>query len=369
MGLYDRHPRVLRPEIEPGRRVLVISDIHANLPYFHGLLEKVGFCGTDLLILNGDFLEKGPESLRTLREIMALCERGNAFALMGNCDDWAAIFHENGSWAKNILSYMRWRKSGLLWDMALELGLDPAGIDDFEQFKALLALRFEKEFAFLESLPHAMEAGNFIFAHAAVTPGKALEAHSIGELVKCDAFYRLGYSFDKWVVVGHYPVMLYGKDIVSANPVIDRERHIASIDGGCVLKDDGQLNCLIIPDITGDTLDFAAYDPFPVRRVLQDQEGSDRSTYIRWGDSRVQVLQRGEEFSRCRHLRTGYELDILTKYLFTEEDITDCNDCTDYVLPLRAGDEVRVVEQTSRGWFVKHNGVSGWYFGALEDET
>ena len=264
---------------------------------------------------------------------------------------------------------MRWRKSGLLWDMALEMGLDPAGIEDFAAFKRLLAEHFRPEFAFLEALPHALEAGNFIFAHAAVFPGKPLEEHTIGELVKCDAFYRLGYSFDKWVVVGHYPVMLYGDDIVSANPIIDRKRHIASIDGGCVLKDDGQLNCLLIPDINGDALDFTAYDPFPVRRVLEAQAPSRRSAYIRWGDSSVQVLRRGEEFSRCRHVRTGYELDILTRYLFTGEEITDCNDCTDYVLPLQAGDLVRVVERTSRGYFVKHDGVSGWYFGKLEGET
>ena len=45
---------------------------------------------------------------------------------------------------------------------------------------------------------------------------------------------------------------------------------------------------------------------------------------------------------------------------------TDCNDCTDYVLPLEVGDEVSVVEITSEGYFVKHDGVSGWYFGELE---
>ena len=58
-------------------------------------------------------------------------------------------------------------------------------------------------------------------------------------------------------------------------------------------------------------------------------------------------------------------MDILTRYLFTDERVTDCNDCTDYVLPLEEGDAVRVVEETSRGWFVKHHGVSGWYFGEL----
>lgn len=38
---------------------------------------------------------------------------------------------------------------------------------------------------------------------------------------------------------GIYPVVLYGEDKVCANPIIDRQRHIASIDGACVLKDDG----------------------------------------------------------------------------------------------------------------------------------
>ena len=70
-------------------------------------------------------------------------------------------------------------------------------------------------------------------------------------------------------------------------------------------------------------------------------------------------------FSRCVHVRTGYELDILTKNLYGESGEVRCNDCTDYVLPLEAGDEVSVVETTSRGYFVKHNGVSGWYGGEL----
>ena len=110
MSMYDGPARVLRPEIEPGRRVLVVSDIHGNLSYFRGVLEKAGFGGDDLLIVDGDFLEKGAESLKTLREVMALCKSGRALALMGNCDDWAAVFTETtGRWADSILSYMRWR--------------------------------------------------------------------------------------------------------------------------------------------------------------------------------------------------------------------------------------------------------------------
>ena len=90
------------------------------------------------------------------------------------------------------------------------------------------------------------------------------------------------------------------------------------------------------------------------------------SYYIRWGDNEVQVLSRGEEFSHCRHIRTGYEMDILTKYLYSDEDICKINDSTDLVLELHPGDEVSVIEETSRGYFVKHKGTSGWYFGELE---
>ena len=36
------------------------------------------------------------------------------------------------------------------------------------------------------------------------------------------------------------------------------------------------------------------------------------------------------------------------------------------LLGKEVGDEVSVVETTSRGYLVKHEGVSGWYFGELE---
>ena len=60
-------------------------------------------------------------------------------------------------------------------------------------------------------------------------------------------------------------------------------------------------------------------------------------------------------------------MDILTKYLFEEKEITGCNDCTDYILPLKPGDRISIVERTSRGVLAKHNGVSGWYFGRLKE--
>ena len=365
--MIDETARVESLTLPAGRRILVISDIHGNLPWFEALLAQVGFSDRDELILDGDLLEKGPQSLALLHRAMRLGAAGNCHAVCGNCDDWYNIFRAGCTPEDDayFLRYIRWRRSGLLWDMCRELGLDPMALTDFTAVKPLLLEAYPAEWAFLRTLPHALETERFVFAHAGVTRGKPLRAHTRQELNRVDAFLRHAERGERWVVVGHWPVVLYGEDRVCANPIIDRERRVVSIDGGCVLKDDGQLNALLIPDKDSDDFTFSAYDAFPERTVLRDQAEGGRSYYIRWGDNRVQVLERGAEFSRCRHIRTGYEMEVLTRYLESEETVTGVNDCSDYVLPLRSGDRVRVVEETGRGYYVKHRGVSGWYYGEL----
>ncbi len=349
-----------------GRRIIAISDIHANMPYFRGLLEKINFSDSDELIIDGDFLEKGGQSLETLRFIMELAKRGNCRAVCGNCDTWSDIISaERRYWDTRIVQYMLERRGGLVWDMLTEMGLEISPQLDFPSIIPELAERFETEWSFLRSLPHVIETPHYIFVHGGIRPDEPIERQLGGDCMKFDAFMDRGYTFDKWVIVGHWPVMLYLPDRVCANPIIDRQHRVISIDGGCSLKDDGQLNALIIPCEGSEDFSFEAYDPFPVRRVKTAQRGSKRSYYIRWGDNDVQVLRRGEEFSLVRHVRTGYEMEILTKYLYSDGEFCKCNDSTDLVLELKAGDEVSVVEETSRGCLVKHRGTSGWYWGEL----
>ena len=362
-----RHARIEKLNIEPGRRILVISDIHANIPYFKGVLKQVNFSDDDVLIIDGDFLEKGEESLKLLRMLMEMSKRENVHLVCGNCDDWADMYLPDFriEICDYILKYIQYRKRSLLWDLCVEQGADPMALKDFRPMRELFRERYADIWEFLGGIPHAVDTGSFVFAHAGMTPGKALTEHSPAELDRVDALMKTDRCFDRWLVVGHWPVVLYGEDRVCANPIIDRNRKIISIDGGCSLKDDGQLNCLIIPDIGSEDFSFAAYDPFPTAVALEEQTEGQRSCYIRWGDSEVRVLKRGEEFSHCRHLRTGYEMDILTKYLLSDEEITGCNDSTDYILPVHAGDTLRIVEKTSRGVLAKRNGVSGWYAGKL----
>ena len=366
--------RIARAQLPESGRIIAISDIHGNLPYLRGLLDKLALTEEDTLVFCGDMVEKGPQSLATLRYIMDLAKKRRVLAVQGNCDCWQEEIYRPQHYTDGYLrryfasNGMGWGP-GLLAQMCEEIGFPLSPEPDIVAMRAAIAEHFRPELDFIDSLPHVLDTEHYTFVHGGLPEGDPAGWDG-WECMKNDDFLHQGRRFDKWVIVGHWPVVLYGGDITCADPLIDRESHIVSIDGGCVLKDDGQLNALIIPRNGSEDFGCVYYDPFPLRRVKTAQAASQRSAYIRWGDNVVEVLERGEEFSRCRHLRTGYELDILTKYLRTGPDGTvRCNDCTDYVLPLSPGDEVGVVETTSRGFLCKHNGVSGWYYGELEGQA
>lgn len=349
------------------RRVLVISDIHGNLPFLKGLLHKVGFCGDDILIILGDILEKSTGGLETLRYLMDLRKRYTIYFVQGNCDDVTLGFL-NGAWPDEIAA-----KYGGFWgekcawvSMAHQTGIDVSDPKDFGAARKAIEGAFPEELAFLRAMPTILLHQDYLFVHGGVPREDRLEELVARQCMKNDNFLSQGRTFRRWVVVGHWPVTLYRPDIPSAKPLILPQRHIASIDGGCSLKADGQLNALILPREPGGDFTYVAYDGFPVMTALADQSPSPNPLNIRWGHSAVEVLELGEEFSRCLHLETGREMDILTDYLRQGDQGTYCLDSTDYQLPVRAGERLAIVRRTSRGALAKKDGATGWYRGPLE---
>ncbi len=69
---------------------------------------------------------------------------------------------------------------------------------------------------------------------------------------------------------------------------------------------------------------------------------------------------------QIRHVRTGYEMDVPTDFLFESNGVLRGNDVTDYRPAVAPGDVLSVVRQTDRGYWIKKNGVTGWYSGELE---
>ncbi len=358
-------PVVERLHVEPGRRIIAVSDVHGNLPYLQGVLKKAALTERDVLIVVGDLLEKGPDPLGTLRWVMDLAKRYEVHTVCGNCDFWQEfcdrptdpemdafyiryLVGRNKGWGDGIIAQM-------LHALAIPIGPDM----DLGAAKAAVRESFKPELDFLRALPHIIETEDYVFVHGGYVPEQGAFA-----CMKLDRYRDTAKPHKKWTVVGHWPLVLYHEDITDARPIIDEDLKLVSIDGGCVLKDDGQLNAFILPDMT-----WVSYDRFPTARAKTAQAAGERHYYIRHGDNEVEVLTEGGEFCRVRHVRTGYEMDILSDNILRREGTHAwVNDVTDYRLPLAAGDEISLVRKTSRGWQCKKDGISGWYFGEIEEQ-
>ncbi len=379
MGCVYRPASVKKADVRPlefpaDRRILVISDIHGNLPFFRALLNKAKYVPEeDVLVLLGDLVEKGPESLATLRAVMEMTRRyEHVYPVCGNCDNLTPEFVYGGREGDEnfFLSYLSKRPESLVRQMGAEVGTGSAAtLQELDELRRTVLEQFQPELRFIETLPTILRTEHLLFVHGGVPSEEQLEELPAWGCMKNDYFRDQNVRFSRFCIVGHTPVTLYGEEIQSARPLVDREQRLISIDGGCILKRDGQLNALIIPNEASEDFGYTAFDGMPVGTALDDQKASFRSINIRWGRNKVEVLEWGEEFSLCRHLESGYELWVLTDYLYPRKNYYRCEDTTDYKLPVKAGDRLAIVQSTSRGYLAKRNGVTGWYGGRLNLES
>ena len=359
---------VIHPQFAPGRRILAVSDIHGNLPFFQGLLQKIRFASEDILILDGDMLEKGPDSLALLRYVMELSRTHTVYPICGNCDGLVSRFFETDELDGSFYStYLPQHPESILRQLAAEMGFE--NWQDFPGLRAALRERYPELRAWLGGLPTILETEHLVFVHGGVPTLEHMERLDRWKCMKNDDFRGQGYAFSKYVIVGHWPVTLYRPHIPSAAPIFDWDRRIISIDGGCVLKADGQLNALILPSEESQDFTWQAYDGLPLCLALDHQEPSRDSINIRWGRAELELLREGEELSWCRHLESGRELYILNSYLCRTGGRLWCEDSTDYRLPVEPGDQLSLVARTRQGCLMKKNGVTGWYFGRLSEKN
>ena len=353
---------------KPEQRILVTSDVHGYGHWLQALLVQSKFSLDDILVIIGDLIEKGPDSLGTLRQVVQLEQQSNVYVTMGNVDAGRLqMLDGNPAELLQYTDFMRRHWGGCLFDqMAREIGVPLETSEDARRFCKEVNRYFDQELSFLRSRPTILETPDYIFVHSGIPHERLWELKETvaWPYLKTDLFMCQEYCFDRWVIVGDMPSTLYNMCRHDCNPIIDHQRHKMSIDGGCGLKVYGQLNMLCIQK---GGFDFQYYDNLPKAVIQTPQQPSADSVQVTYLERKVALIQKGPSQSLVRHVATGRELWVRNSWLrYHDGQWSVKDDYTDYKIGVQPGDVVSVVLQEDGDWLIKKDGIAGWYTGDLE---
>ena len=203
---------VRKPKTPDGTRIYTIGDVHGRLDLLQELHQDITRDMAEkpmprgVLVHLGDYVDRGPASRQVIDYLIERPLSGfETVNLKGNHEDFIVRFHDSGDLGES------WLMNG---GGATLASYGVAGADDtFDALWRLDAIRAE----FLECLPQSHlvffrglalhhREGDYLFVHAGLRPGVALEQQSAEDRMWIrDEFLFSEFDFGPMVIHGHTP--------------------------------------------------------------------------------------------------------------------------------------------------------------------
>lgn len=213
-------------------RILAISDPHGCYDKLVELINKIQYNPkNDKLVLLGDYVDRGKQSMETLLYVGELIKNG-AVALMGNHDEIFKELLDNDS-LESALNDNYYKSLGAYITIKDYLKLDQK---DKNKVKSILS----------NLLPY-YQIDKYIFSHAGVNAFVSLDMNSMDDLIwSREEFYNYKAYSGKICIFGHTPTTyLYNDNVSSLNCGIWHDpihKDKVGIDCACIFG--GKLACI-----------------------------------------------------------------------------------------------------------------------------
>ncbi|MEI6287868.1 MAG: metallophosphoesterase [Bacillota bacterium] len=223
-------------------RILAISDIHGMYDKLVLLLESCQFDSSrDLVVILGDMVDRGPDSLAVVRECQRLQALGGII-IAGNHD----------LKAREYLSFvLANRRKGEQCEYHDTSWLNDGGEATVRSFAGISTEELEKIVKWLYSLPYYFEIEKYIFSHGGADLDRPISENIWDELMFTTwNFIRDAVYANKFMIFGHVQTYIIDKTIDSKNPTIwfdEINKDKAGIDCGAAY--DGRLAALELPSM------------------------------------------------------------------------------------------------------------------------
>jgi serine/threonine protein phosphatase 1 len=174
------------PAGAPGYRAYVVGDIHGRLDLLEDLLAKIHAelqhhpAAKTLLVFVGDLIDRGPSSAQVLERLRTYRRQGiRTEFLLGNHEE--VLLRVLGGDAELIT---KWRWFGGS-ECLQSYGVEPEQLARVSDEEALAIVRQaipDEHVRFLQGFADSCRFGDYLFVHAGIRPGIALEEQSQADL-------------------------------------------------------------------------------------------------------------------------------------------------------------------------------------------
>lgn len=200
------------PEVPAGTRIYAVGDIHGRVDLLEELHERIKADRESRPIANaevvylGDYVDRGPASKEVVGTLVARPLEGfRIIHLKGNHEDFLLRFHDSGEMGES------WLMNGGGATLA-SYGVEGAE-DTFHALWRLKDIRSAfrdtvppSHLAFFNSLMLNYRLGGYLFVHAGLRPGRAIENQSPRDMMWIrDEFLFSDTDFGAVIVHGHTP--------------------------------------------------------------------------------------------------------------------------------------------------------------------
>ncbi|WP_189407218.1 metallophosphoesterase family protein [Mesorhizobium sp. M1A.F.Ca.ET.072.01.1.1] len=188
--------------------VYAIGDVHGCYDELRTLEQKIEldalqFRGRKTIIMLGDYVDRGPNSRRVVEHLMAPPPEGFMRVCLAGNHEVAMLAYLDGH-----LSLEPWLRVGGR-ETLFSYGIDPDRLADLYGSSEEVDERIREAIpathvAFMRTLPVMICSERFLFVHAGIRPGIALEAQDEADLLNIRSeFLAAAHRLDRWVVHGH----------------------------------------------------------------------------------------------------------------------------------------------------------------------
>ncbi|MDB5701093.1 MAG: metallophosphoesterase [Sphingomonadales bacterium] len=176
-------PREYR--LPEGERIYAIGDIHGRLDCLDTLIARIDADdaarapAVTTLVFLGDLMDRGPESRGVIERAIELAETRKAVFLMGNHEEILIYAWEGDSRAAALCQRVGGRET------LMSYGAHASDYDtiDPDDFAMTLGERVPSaHIVFVRGFLDSYSSGDYVFVHAGIRPGVALDAQAPGDL-------------------------------------------------------------------------------------------------------------------------------------------------------------------------------------------